>query len=127
MVKALITFEGVGQLLKPGFDVAGVSQAHVRAIFIEQFNPMRFAREGLRGAPELVDALVRAPLIVSDGVRMLERNLRQPPSNPLAGLRWALMSGACLVAGVIAVATSGPPLLWAALFALAVVFFFKKG
>jgi ubiquinone biosynthesis protein len=127
MVKAIVTFEGVGQLLRPGFDVAGVSQAHVRAIFLEQFNPMRFAREGLRGAPELVDALVRAPLIVSDGVRMLERNLRQPPASPLAALRWALMSGACLVAGVIAVATSAPPVLWIVLFALALVFFFKTG
>jgi ubiquinone biosynthesis protein len=125
MVKALVTFEGVGQLLKPGFDVATVSQAHVRTIFFDQFNPVRLAREGLRGAPELIDALVRAPLLITDGVRMLERNLRQPPANPFAGLRSSLFSAACLVGGVIAVVTDGPPALWVVLFALAVVFFFK--
>ena len=38
MVKALITFEGVGQILLPGFDVAEVSKRHVRRVFIQQFS-----------------------------------------------------------------------------------------
>ncbi len=52
MVKALVTFEGVGQILQPGFDVAAVSQKHVNAIFMQQFSPWRLAKDSLRGAPE---------------------------------------------------------------------------
>jgi len=47
MVKALVTFEGVGQMLLPGFDVAEVSKRHVRRVFIQQFSPVRLAQEGL--------------------------------------------------------------------------------
>src|SRR6185295_11886638 len=39
MVKALVTFEGVGQILKPGLDVAEVSRKHANQIFRDQFSP----------------------------------------------------------------------------------------
>ena len=126
MVKALVTFEGVGQILKPGFDVAAVSQRHVRGIFLDQLSPLRVAREGLRGAPDLVDALVKAPMLLSEGVRMIERSSRHAPVNPFAGIRWALLSGACLVSGVLTLVTDGPRALWVILFALAVVLALKK-
>ena len=99
MVKALVTYEGVGQLLKADFDVAAVSQQHISRIFVGQFSPLRIAREGLRGAPELVDALVKAPMLVTEGLRFLEKTTRQPPENPLAGVRGTLFAGFCLVAG----------------------------
>ena len=68
MVKAIVTFEGVGQLLKPGFDVAGgLASAHQPHLRCSQFSPLRLAKEGLRGAPELVDALVKAPMLVTEG------------------------------------------------------------
>src|ERR1041384_1981908 len=51
MVKALVTFEGVGQILKPGLDVAAVSQAHANRIFLDQFSPMHLARQGARPGP----------------------------------------------------------------------------
>ena len=126
MVKALVTFEGVGQILKPGFDVAAVSQRHIRGIFLDQLSPLRVAREGLRGAPDLVDALVKAPMLVSEGVRMIERASRQAPEHPFAGIRGALLAGACLVSGVLALVTDGPRALWVTLFALAVVFALRK-
>jgi ubiquinone biosynthesis protein len=126
MVKAIVTFEGVGHILKPNFDVAAVSKAHVRRIFLYQFSPMRVAREGLRGAPEVLDALVKAPLLVTEGVRMLERTTRTTHENPLAGLRTALLAGACLIGGVIVLVTNGPTFLWIALFLLATVFALRK-
>ena len=51
MVKALVTFEGVGQMLQPGFDVAEVSQRHIRDDLPPAVQPAAHAREGLRGAP----------------------------------------------------------------------------
>jgi len=101
MVKALITFEGVGQVLLPGFDVAEVSKRHVRRVFVQQFSPIRLATEGLRGAPDLVDALVKMPLLITEGLRVLEKTTKRTTENPFAGLRGTLIAGFSLVSGAI--------------------------
>jgi ubiquinone biosynthesis protein len=101
MVKALVTFEGVGHLLEPGFDVAQVSQRHIQRVFLQQFSPLRLARESLRGAPELVDALVKAPLLITQGLQALDKATRRHPENPFVGVRGTLLGGFCLVSGSI--------------------------
>jgi ubiquinone biosynthesis protein len=121
MVKALVTFEAVGHVLVEDFDVAAVSKPHISRIFIQQFNPLRIAREGLRGAPEIVDALVKAPLLVTEGLRVLERTTRKPPANPLSGVRGTLFAGFCLIAGSILAAFGKPVYAWAPLFLLAIL------
>ncbi len=108
MVKALVTFEGVGRQLDEEFDVRSVSQRHINQIFIHQFSPMRIAREGLRGAPELVDVLVKSPMLLTEGMRFLEQATRKPPENPLAGLRGTMFAGACIVSGAVLLGLSGP-------------------
>jgi ubiquinone biosynthesis protein len=127
MVKAIVTFEGVGQLLLPGFDVAKVSQKHINKIFIQQFSPLRMARESLRGAPELVDALVKMPMLVTQGLRALDKATRQHPENPFAGVRGTLLGGFCIVAGAILAAFHGPWPLYSALFALGLFLALRKG
>ncbi|HEX8726617.1 MAG TPA: AarF/UbiB family protein [Gemmatimonadaceae bacterium] len=127
MVKALVTFEGVGHVLLPAFDVADVSRRHIRAVFLEQFNPLRFVHEGMRGAPELIDAAVKLPALVTEGVRVLERSTRPPPENPLRGVRATLLAGFCLVAGAIIMAFGGSWPLWAGLFAGAALLAFRRG
>ena len=119
MVKALVTFEGVGHVLLPGFDVAEVSKRHIRTLFIHQFSPLRLLTEGMRGAPDLVDAMAKIPLLVSDGLRVLERVARQPPQNPLSGLRGTLIAGSCLVAAAISMGFGAPWPVWVALFVIA--------
>ena len=126
MVKALVTFEGVGQLLNPGFDVAAVSQKHINSLFLNQFNPLRLMRESLRGAPDVVDALVRSPLLITEGLRFLEQTTRRPQENPFAGLNQTLMAGFALVAGAIVASFKGPWPVWASLFLLAVVLALKR-
>jgi ubiquinone biosynthesis protein len=118
MVKALVTFEGVGRLLEPHLEVAALSQQHVAQIFREQFDPQAILRELLRNAPEMVDLVVGLPALLSTGVRIAEERLNERrPERPLAGLRSSILAGACLVGGVLAVVQSGPVLLWASLFA----------
>lgn len=126
MVKALITFEGVGQMLNPGFDVSAVSQRHVNTLFLNQFSPFRLIKDSLRGAPDVIDALVKSPLLVTEGLRMLEQSTRKPPENPFAGLRPTLLAGFCIVAGAILAAFGGPWPVWAALFALALLLALKR-
>ena len=127
MVKALVTFEGVGHVLLPDFDVAEVSRKHVRRVFLEQFSPLRFVREGLRGAPELVDAFAKLPSLVTEGVRVLDRGTRPRGENPLKGVRATLLAGFCLVAGSILMAYGVAWPMWSALYASAVLLAFRRG
>ena len=73
--------------------------------------------EELGVGPELVEALVKSPMLVTEGLRFLEQATRQPRENPLSGIRGTLFAGFCLLSGAILVAMNGPWPLWAALFA----------
>ncbi len=115
MTKALVTFEAVGHMLKPGFDVAEASKGHITRIILYRFSPWRLAREGLRGAPELIDALVKAPTLVSEGLRLLEHTAKRRNENPFAGVRGTIFGGFCIVAGAILAGTGYPWPLWALL------------
>jgi ubiquinone biosynthesis protein len=127
MVKALVTFEGVGHVLLPGFDVAEVSKKHVRRIFIQQFSPVRLFQEGVRGAPDVMDALVKLPLLMTEGLRVLEKTAKRSSENPLAGIRGSLIAGFCLVSGAIVLATHGPWPIWGVLFVLALFLAVRRG
>lgn len=126
MTKALVTFEGVGQALLPGIDVAKVSQRHVSRLFRSQFNPVALLRESFRNAPELVDLLIKSPSLAAEGLRFFEQRLRHPAANPFAPLRTALLSGAALVSGTLAASVGAPWFLWAPLFGLAVLFALRR-
>jgi ubiquinone biosynthesis protein len=119
MVKALVTFEGVGQLLKPGLDVAAVSREHANAIFRAQFSPQNLIQQVLRSAPDILEAVAKAPSLITEGLRLLEQATRRP-ENPLAGLRGTLFGGFCMVAGAILAGARGPWPVWAVLFAVGI-------
>ena len=123
MVKALVTFEGVGRMLDPQIDVAAVSRKHVTRIFQHQFNPRTLLRDVLRGSPELVDMAVRLPQLLSSGFKFAEEALNnRSPSNPLAGIKSAILAAACIIGGVLAVVQGTSPWMWGSMFALAVLF-----
>ncbi len=118
MVKALVTYEGMGMLLDPEFDAVEVASRHVLRVFRQQFSPARLAREGLKGVPDLVEALIRLPELVGEGMRELERRRQPPGETPLAGLRGTLYGGFCLVAGAILAGVGAPWPVWTALLVL---------
>jgi ubiquinone biosynthesis protein len=127
MVKALITFEGVGNVLLPGLDIADLSRRHIRRVFLGQFSPVRVVQEGLRGAPEVLDAMVKMPLLMSEGLRVLEKTARRSPENPLAGVRGSLLAGSCVIAGAVTLAMGAHWPIWAAFFLLGAVLGFRRG
>ena len=128
MVKALITFEGVGHVLLPDIDVAKVSRTHIRRVFLDQFSPIRIVKEELRGAPDLVDAIVKMPLLVTEGLRVLERSARTPSGpSPLAGLRHSVLAGFALLGAVILFALGRPWPYWSVLLVIAVILGTRRG
>lgn len=126
MVKALVTFEGVGQMLKPGLDIAAITRKHVTRVFLERFAPLRMMQETLKGAPEVIDALVKTPLLVTESVRALDKSLHAPPANPLAGVRGALLAGFSLVAGAILAVFGAPWPSWVFLFLIAALLAIRR-
>lgn len=123
MVKALVTFEGVGFLLLDKLDVPKLSEKYVSKIFKDQFNPKAIVKELMRGAPELVDMLVQLPKLSADGLKFLEENLNdRSPSNPLEGIKSAIIAGACLVGGVLALIQGAHWGVYSILFGLALLF-----
>jgi len=126
MVKALVTFEGVGNVLQPGFDVKTVSQRHVQEIFLSQFSPLRLAKESFRNTPELMDALTKAPLLITEGLRLIESASQRPAENPLGGLHTTLLAGSCMIAAAILIAFGKPWFYWAPLLGLSFVLAFWR-
>ena len=104
-----------------------MSQKHVNALFLHQFNPLRLARDSLRGAPEVVDILLKAPFLVSEGFRFFEQTTQRPRENPFAGLKTTLLAGFALIAGAILAAFGGPWPVWTILFVLAGILALVRG
>lgn len=101
MVKALVTFEGVGRMVDPNLDVVALSRAHVSRIFRDQFRLERLTGELWRNGPELLDLVGRLPELLSQSARLLDRPRSPPTVSPLAGLRGAIVAAACILGGVL--------------------------
>jgi ubiquinone biosynthesis protein len=127
MVKAIVTFEAVGRLLLPDFDVLELSRRHVNRILLERFGPLRLAQGSLTALPELADTLAKAPRLVSEGLRLMEQATKKPSENPFAGMRATLLGGFCLVAGAILAGTGGPWFLWVALLVAGILLPMRRG
>ena len=119
MVKALITYEGVGRTMEPELDITAVSRRHVEHIFHRRFDPRKVSQELMSGAPELVDLAVDLPQLLAEGAGFVKERLNRPPPSraPLEGLRSGILAGAFVVGGSIAAVGGGPWFLWGPLFA----------
>ncbi len=118
MVKALVTYEGVGMLLDPGFNVAEVTHRHVVTQFRHQFSPLCLAREGIRRAPDLMDAFISLPTLVTEGLRLVESRKTRRESRPFSGTGGILYGGFCLLAGSVLAVGGAPWPAWTILLAL---------
>jgi ubiquinone biosynthesis protein len=127
MVKAIVTFEAVGDMLLPDLDVARVSRKHASRVLLERFGPLRLARESLTALPELADALAKTPRLLTEGLRLMERATQTPTENPLTGLRSTVFGGSCLVAGAVLAGFGGPWPIWTGLFVLGIVLALRRG
>ena len=117
MVKALVTFEGVGLMLDPRLDVPKLSQKHISAIYTGRYNPKVLFDQLIKNIPEMVDLVIRVPDIIHNTSRFWEDTIDdKQPVNPLAGVRSGLIAGSCIVGGVIALVQGANPYLWIALF-----------
>jgi len=74
-----------------------------------------------------VDALLKTPRLVSEGLTTLEERTRRRPQRPLGGMRATLFGGACLVSGAILVGLGGPWFLAAVLMVTGLLLPLRRG
>lgn len=102
MVKAIITYEGVGNVIMPGFDIQRVSKKHIRKMVLHEVNPMELLKTQLQTAPEFMDIIMRSPLILSEAIKKYETSLSQKKEKSSAEKITAMIfAGCCIVAGSI--------------------------
>jgi ubiquinone biosynthesis protein len=126
MVKALVTIEGVGHIFDPELDIPSAARKHMQSILLHEFNPLSMVRDSALILPEMMDVLRKSPLLITEGMRALEANLKKPPSGPLNGARGTLLAGFCLVAAALLLAFNGPWFVWTALFLFAIFLAFRS-
>jgi len=121
MVKSLVTVEGMGYTLDPGLDIPAASRKPVQGILRKQFNPLNVLKDIILVLPEMVDIISISPLIMSEGLKSFETNLKKTPDNQFKSIRTTILAGFCLITGAILVAAGAPWPVWGGLFGLAVI------
>jgi ubiquinone biosynthesis protein len=101
MVKAIITYEGVGNVIMPGFDIQKVTKKHIRKMLLGEVNPMDLLRTQLQSAPEFMDIITRSPLVLSEAFKRYETELVEKKKPAGAGLQNTIFGGCCIVGGSI--------------------------
>jgi ubiquinone biosynthesis protein len=117
MVKALITLEGVGNVLAPGIDIATAARGHVQQLLYGNLDIRRLIRDGLVVLPEVVEFLYRGPFLLNEGLRNIEQQMKRTRENPLSILRPTIFGSFALLSGAIVAAYGGPVWMWASLMA----------
>lgn len=126
MIKALVTVEGVGNVLQPGIDIVEASRKDVQHLLLEQFNPLAILKTSVLVVPELLDILNRSPLILSESLRQFERSLGKPSDSHAEGLQMTVLVVMCFLVTAALFASDASWPLWAGLFILIVVLILKK-
>lgn len=121
MVKALVTVEGVGNLLAPELTLTQASRKHLHKLLLYQFSPATLLRQALTLAPETLDILLRSPVVLSQELQWYTKQSRRPRTNMLSGVKEIILSGFCLVAGAILASFGGPWPVWGSLFVVALL------
>jgi ubiquinone biosynthesis protein len=119
MVKALITVEGVGNLLEPDINVTQVSAKHIRRTLIHQFNLVNVVKDSLLVLPELLELLLRSPLVLNQGLRYMESSFKKQQQGPLTDSIGTIFAVGLLISAAIMAAGNVPWIVWGGLIVIA--------
>ncbi|MEN9447246.1 MAG: hypothetical protein RJA25_536 [Bacteroidota bacterium] len=101
MVKAIITYEGVGNVIMPGFDIQKISKKHIRKMMLNEVNPLDLFKTQLQNAPEFMDIISRSPLVLSEAFKRFENGLVEKKKPIGYGIQNTILGGCCIVGGSI--------------------------
>ena len=129
MVKAIITFEGVGNVIMPGLDIAKITKKPIRKLFLNEVNPIELIKTTLQNAPEFMDVVSRSPILLVETFKRLEDrtfNYKEPKVTPMDSIKNMVFGGLCVIGACILVASGQPWQAYTALFAIGGIFALKS-
>jgi ubiquinone biosynthesis protein len=121
MAKALVTIEGVGNLLAPDLELTALARSHIQTIIRREFDPVLLWRKAAINAPEFLEIVQRSPMIIAHALQRLDRLNQLPRAPLLPGLKETVLAGFCLVAVAVLVTSGAAWWLWVAILVVAVV------
>ncbi len=101
MVKAIITYEGVGNVIMPGFDIQKVTKKHIRKMILGEVNPVELLKTQLQNAPEIMDIITRSPMVLSEAFKQFETRLVEKKKPLTSGIQNTILGGCCIIGGSI--------------------------
>lgn len=107
MVKAIITYEGVGNVILPGFDIQKVSKKHIRTMVLGEVNPMDMLRQQLLNAPEIMDVIIKAPMLITESVKRYESRLVEKKGKSGSESIKTMIFASCCILGASMMASAG--------------------
>lgn len=123
MVKAIITFEGVGNVILPGMDIAKVSKKHIRKLILSEVNPIELMKNTLQNAPEMLDIIARSPMLLMELFKKAEATVfeKKEEKKPVDSFKYLVFGGFCILGGCVLLASGQPWQAYSALFALGAI------
>lgn len=112
MIKALVTVEGVGHQQLPDINVVSVSKKHIRNLLMEEFSPIKIARDSILVIPEILDTIKQSPLYISEMKQLLEEQVEAEKPGILVDIMGTAFGSVCLLTGAILAAFGLPWWLW---------------
>jgi ubiquinone biosynthesis protein len=112
MIKALVTVEGVGHQQLPDINVVSVSKKHIRHLLIEEFNPIKIAKDSVLVIPEVLDTIKQSPLYINELKQLLEEQVEAEKPSILTDIMGTAFGSVCLLTGAILAAFGLPWWLW---------------
>jgi ubiquinone biosynthesis protein len=123
MVKAIVTFEGVGNVIQPGVDIAKLSRKHMRRLLIKGINPLELLRNTMQNAPEFIDMLSKSPHLMVEITRRAEVELNKKKTDTTLAIRRTILAGFFFLGGCIFLVGKMHPLSYVMFFALSLISF----
>jgi ubiquinone biosynthesis protein len=126
MVKAMITFEGVGNVIKPDLNIAEISKKHIRRHLISEVRPSELLKASLQNAPEFIDTLTRGPGLFVELFNRLEQELTEKKPGKMEGMKGVVLGGFCLLGACVLFGLGADPFYYIVLLGAAFLLIYKS-
>jgi ubiquinone biosynthesis protein len=112
MTKALVTIEGMVNLLEPNLELTTLAREPIQQVIRTELSPDNLWRKSLINAPEFLEILANAPMIMAHLLQQIDRQRLAPLPDPFPGLKEIVLASSFLVAVALLVVAGVPWPIW---------------
>ena len=125
MVKALVTVEGVANILDPSIEIIAVARGHIRRIILHELSPTTIYRRSVISAPEFMDVMLRSPMIIARELQHIDQRNQSGTASSFSGVKETIIAGFLLVTGAVMAAGGVFWPIWTVTMIIALIIAFR--